>query len=80
MILILIRLQGALFESLLFTKSKSDLLADSELKDLFQEILLSCSQRTLSTYSSQDTDLADINTATYSIHEFACHQHGMANY
>jgi hypothetical protein len=75
-----VRLHGAIFESLLFTKSQNDLSADRELKDSFQEILLSCSQRTLSTYSPQDTDLADINTAIYSIHEFTCHQHGIVNY
>jgi len=55
-----VRLQGALFESLLVTKSQSDLSADRELKDLFQGILLSCSQQTLSTSSPQGTDLADL--------------------
>jgi hypothetical protein len=55
-----VRLQGALFESILVTKSQSDLSADRELKDLFQGILLSCSQQTLSTSSPQGTDLADL--------------------
>jgi hypothetical protein len=54
-----IRLQGALFDSLLVIKSKSDLSADRELKDLFQGILLSCSRQNLSIRNGQGTDLAD---------------------
>jgi hypothetical protein len=55
-----VRLRGALFESLLVTKSQNGLSADRELIDLFQGILLSCSQQTLSTSSPQGTDLADL--------------------
>lgn len=55
-----VHLQIALFESLLVIRAPNNVSADKELMDLFQGILLSCSQNKLPSCSAGGTDFPDL--------------------